>query len=82
MPSRNRGKYTINTAYPFSGGHEGKIGVKEDHVLSGATELIKLLEGQETIVKQNVVTRIAALKNAPRVLAVREIIMQEVRNAS
>lgn len=63
--------------YPFAGAKEGKIGVKEDHALSGSDELMSLLEGQETATKQNVIERIASLKSVPSVYAVRTIIVQE-----
>lgn len=78
-----KGPYTIDTAYPFK--HSNiRVKAKEeklsDHRLSGAKELMELLDGQETIVKQSVVERIAKLSSAPYVHAVRAMIVQEIAN--
>jgi hypothetical protein len=55
-------KYNVG-AYPFAGAfeHEGRDKTPKDHVLSGGAELMQLLEGQEAIVQQNVITRVAEL---------------------
>jgi hypothetical protein len=79
-------KYNVG-AYPFAGAfeHEGRDKTPKDHVLSGGAELMQLLEGQEAIVQQNVITRVAELASkgiTPRVNAVRTMIIQEVRDHS
>lgn len=78
----NKGPYS-NLEYAFHGASKrNRKDSSTDHVLSGAEELMSLLNGQELIVKQNVIARVAALSFVPLVHAVRTIIMQEVqRNA-
>jgi hypothetical protein len=78
----NKGVYS-NLEYAFHGASKrARKDSSTDHVLSGADELMSLLDGQELIVKQNVIVRVAALPFVPLVHAVRTIIVQEVqRNA-
>lgn len=78
----DRAVYPSDGAYVAQKSRTPKLpkGAKNDHRLSGAAELQRLLAGQDTIVKQRVFVKIASLKSTPMVNVVRELIMQEVLN--
>lgn len=79
--TQSKGTISADNGYSVQKSREERLprDAKSDHVLSGASELMNLLAGQPTIVKQNVVDRVAKLKATPKVNTVRTIIMQEVQ---
>ena len=76
-----RGSISVDGAYTTSKSRPEKLpkGAVADPILASAADLIRLLNGQPMIVKQEVFARVAALKSVPRHNTVRTMIMQELQ---
>lgn len=75
------GTISVDGAYTTDKSRAEKLpkGAKADPLVGSAAELIRLLNGQPMIVKQEVCARVARLKSTPRHNTVRTMIMQELQ---
>lgn len=75
------GTVSVDGAYTTSKSREERLpkNAKADPLVASAADLIRLLNGQPMIVKQEVFARVAKLKSTPRHNTVRTMIMQELQ---